>query len=375
MLVLRSFQHEALGQFFLVACGCQVATIIAAAKTITPLIMEQPAAVRRVRMRRIVSGEASILALAATLITFLMPRSTQSGLLEWSVYLVALLCYASSNLEFDWWRRVGAVLRSNDPTITILMPQILRCTGIGIGFAAYRQLAASPTLILFTLAAFQLISAAISRNIARSQIDGRVEARELNSSPPIKSAYQWTAIASEAIASLSWANIPIFLLAHMSGSLLVAQLVAVRTPLSFFNPLIEYVEVHTRRRIGSKYFNYRWSLFAGIPTVWVTMSSLLYWKGDAIVSTFSAGEYNGLRTELTLFWWLQLAALIDRLTHNAERLRHPLNNNLMGTLILSAGMTLITGLGIAVYGVVGCIAAMALWCLVNVVVRLRATRI
>src|SRR5207247_6572261 len=123
---------------------------------------------------------------------------------------------------------------------------------------------------------------------------------------------------------VAWANVPILLMANLSGSMAVAQLFAVRTPVSAFNIFLEFVDVHTRHfSFRSLWRRRKRSLIAVAVLLWSFGSVLLYLYGPVILRVLAKPLYASSRTELVLFWMLQLAILIDKVTFNDHRRNAP----------------------------------------------------
>jgi hypothetical protein len=173
------------------------------------------------------------------------------------------------------------------------------------------------------------------------------------------------------MTTVSWANMPIFILATVGGgAMAVARLVAVRTPVSAFNVILEFVEVHTRKySFSAVWHNWKVTLVAGALVFWAGTSFALYWWAPRILGLVSTNAYVGSSLELVLFWVLQLAILVDKITFNEQRRVAPRTISVTGSLRLAMLCSVVAYPIITLGATAGAIVSMILWCCANVVVR------
>lgn len=370
VVALRSLNADALSSFFLLICGSQVATVALAARRITPYIRLnenlQAAHLGGSRAVLEVIG-AALLVMAATLLLHNGEATTRFDLLA----ILSMAGFASGHLLYEWFRRTTAVLFLDGVPASVIAAQLLRLTGplfIGLLIALHWQ---SATAFFASMALTSLSAALCYASIQQRRKVGTAGAQrgaaQVATAPMLSPAFD---VLNEAYHVLAWANVPIALLAIISGSLSVARLVEVRTPLSFFNPLIEFIEVHIRR-INPNIINLEkiFQKLLMIVAFWILTSVAIYAYGDVIISVISNRPITGLAADMLAFWWLQLIAVADRLTHNFERAAEAVPTPLMPTIAAGLTLLLLTVALIWLLGTTGCIFAMCAWCLTSILLR------
>lgn len=181
----------------------------------------------------------------------------------------------------------------------------------------------------------------------------------------------WRETLTDSYQSLAWPNIPIAALALTHGTSSLGALAAARTPISFFNPFIEYIDVH--RRSSQDFNSMRTATWSFYVPVWFGLTPLVLLI-SFLLSSISLHEFGSVYEQIlmtVLFWWTQLSSLFDRASHNIQRMTartHFNPNPTSATRILSPifGTIILT----SVFGTIGCIGSMLLWSLTNTLFRI-----
>jgi hypothetical protein len=285
--------------------------------------------------------------------------------------VIVLFVYCLLQLLFDVLRRSLAssngFRRNRDGTLMIA--QSLRLGATACVFMSWKGHSLSYYSFLLWICGFLFIGVLILGRSLNVESEGRWSDFRAGSELIDRS---WGTSLAEALTVVAWANVPIFLLGNVSGSIAVASLVAARAPISFFNVFLEFIDVHTRRFSFTLLWARRKVELVMMTLVsWVFVSMALYTYAPRLLGFIATDEYSGARIELVLFWVLQLAILADKVTLNEQRRVAPMTLSLRSAL----GLTIACGLfsyGLIFWGAAaGAILSMIFWCISNTVSRTR----
>jgi hypothetical protein len=368
VVALKALEPKYVSQFYLATCGCQVASALLSARVVTPVVASNA----RVRFtakclwslaRQSVLYGVPVAAVAfvstnGLSVTTAVSHSGEGGL---------LLGYCAIQLAFEITRRLaaanagGAGFMVAAQSVRLIAPVSL----IGMW-----QMGTVGPRVFFGLLCLCLAIACgclVIRLLALNRGGPRfIDAVGCGGS----AALTWGTSVAEALTVVAWANVPIFLMANLSGSLAVAHLVAVRTPVSAFNIGLEFIDVHTRHiSFGDLWRRRKRFLVIGAVGLWSAGSVVLWAYGATILRVIARPLYEGARVELVLFWLLQLAILVDKVTLNDQRRVAPTSLSLASALSVVAACTTLSIVLVSRSATAGGIAAMIVWCFINIVVR------
>jgi hypothetical protein len=372
MAAVRMLDPDSLSVFFLLICGAQIALVLLAARRITPFVQGPDKVGASGLIGRRPALDVAFASLAVTCIAVLLLHRHFDTLAISAGALAALLAFALTHLLTEWLRRASAVLSPNSLPKLFLAPQALRIAG-PIGLLLTPLSHPTDALVFFGVIAGSLMLAIAtyycllrsSASAVRLQL-GQGAATANAVAPLDKRTF------FEAYTILAWANVPIALLAGLSGSASVARLVEIRTVVSFFNPMIEFIEVHIRRWRRDHLSGRAVWLVAGLALAfWTAVTGLILAYGDQVTSLVAGRPISGIEGAMVIFWWLQLLLVIDRLTHNLERADQAHKPRYWATVITGVCLALLTIFMVRDWGVIGCILTMCLWCIANIMLRLR----
>jgi len=369
VIVLKSLDAKYVSEFYIGTTGCQAAFALLSARVVTPIVASQvdvrytPTCVRRLLSRAWLFG-LPVATVAYLSTTHLRLASVVNDVREWLVLVV----YCAALLGFEILRRLAATRDFTQDASALLVAQAARLASPLVLLSLWTASSLSWWSFFAVLCAFLTLGTWIlARTLIRSVGTCRYVDLVRSTAGSLPS---WSNSIAEGLTIVAWAHVPVFLLAYVAGSAAVAQLVAVRTPVSFFNVVLEYVEVHTRRYAFGRLWRERRSLLVAIAIVfWMVTSAALYLCAPVLIRVIATGRYTGARVELVLFWLLQLAILVDKVTFNEQRRLAPKTMALSSSLIFALGSTAIAYVLISFGATAGAITAMVLWCSANVAAR------
>lgn len=188
--------------------------------------------------------------------------------------------------------------------------------------------------------------------------------------PPLYTAYKsanWFEVLGEAYTTLAWPNIPIFILAALQNPSSLSFLAACRTPVSFLNPAIEFIEVYRRRKDDSQILSSetirRYIFIWALLTPAVAVLAYFY---KFLIRDLSElkGSYELF---VALFWWIQLSATFDRMSHNQVRRVGSIKTKI--EILSQLAPIPLTACAIYLFHTPGCIISMLLWSSANTIFR------
>lgn len=368
VVALRLLEPADIAQFFIATAGCQVAFSVLAARIVTPAANAQrPLTYSRECLWTLIRV-AAVFAVPVAALTSVFTHRFSAEPSAAIVHFGVVYAYCAAHLTFEVFRRATAVLAGGSGRGASMLAQAARLAlpGVLVGVHATSAMRVGPFFLICS-AFLSGAAAVLAHSLVQS--DGDVTFSEHLAT--IRSGgLGWYASSAEALTSVSWANVPLLLLANISGNEAVAVLGAARTPISFFNVALEFIEVHLRRHSFSSKLKGSRRLQLALATGGVLVSSvLLYAYGPFVLELVSGRQYAGARLELALFWVLQFAVLADKVTFNEQRRTSPSSLSLTASLGVVAICSVLTICLVSIASTAGSIAAMILWCCANVAAR------
>ena len=369
LVALRTLDTDSLSVFFLLISGLQIAVVVLGARRIS-IYVRSPTSLSctfLVGHRAIIEviAASAVVTLVAVL---LLHRNFDALHLNW-VVLLELLAFSVSQLLAEWLRRTSSVMFVHRLHLALTAAQFFRLSGPFLLITLPVSSVHDPSIFFGVLSVSSLLA------VASYLYSFRISRESMLITQPSDRINETMAkinkrVLLETYQILAWANIPITVLAIISGSPGVARLVEVRTPLSFFNPVIEFIEVHIRGLTVDRLHHSRiWLKIATLIGLWLIVSGLILWFGDQASSLIAGRPISGIAKDLIIFWWLQFLLIVDRLTHNLER--KEVHRNAFISPVIAIGLALLTLTIMLIYqfSVTGCIVAMCIWCSANILLR------
>jgi hypothetical protein len=370
MVALRVLDPESLSVFFLLISGSQIAMVVLSARRISIFVKSST----RIGCNYLIGWSAIFdivfASLAVTVISIILLYPSLESLRIDLGMASAVFFFSLTQLFAEWFRRAASVIFTQSVPPYLPALQLFRLMGpllillIPIDFSRNQN-------IFFGTLSVILLFISIAYLVAFKNIKSEFLVKCKNDQPTILAVAKMDKRAAlEAYHILAWANIPIAVLTLVGGNAGISRLVEVRTPLSFFNPIIEYIEVHTRR-ITSEHLQYHelWLKVVIVFCFWLIISGFILIFGDEVASIIAGRPISGVVLDMIIFWWLQLLLVIDRITHNLERLKAVNKTHIVSTLVIFIMLLSVTIWLTILFGVAGCIVSMASWCAVNIIIR------
>jgi hypothetical protein len=371
MVAIRVLDSQSLSLFFLLICGSQIAVVFLAARRISHYLRSPDSLGHLALVGRRATLEVIALSVVVTLAAlFLLHRSSNAMQTGW-VMAAVWTVFSVTQVGMEWLRRSSAVVFAPALPAASLIAQFIRLLGplmlLVLGVAPEH----AQFIFFCSISASLLMAIGIYRIIfLKARLGDAVSTTAPSSASGATAGIADPRVLLEVFHILAWANVPIAVLAMIGGSPSVARLVAVRTPLSFFNPIIEFIEVHFRGLTENQLRHRGIVLKAVLLTaMWLIGSGLVLQFGDQALALIAGRQILGLKMDMLIFWWLQLLLVIDRLTHNVVRTQGHRLNRIAPTFAIGLALFLLTAALIYTYNVTGCIVSMVVWVTANVMER------